>query len=452
VESAYHDIALARSKGVYRLQPANGAVEMDRDFVLSWRPVSGGEPAAALFTEEVAGQHYGMLLLLPPAPERAAASPPRELVFVVDTSGSMGGVSIRQAREAMGEALRQLRPEDSFNIIEFNTGWRKLYRRAMPANRHHVQQATEFVRQLQASGGTEMLPALQAALSPADPDLYRERKPLRQVIFITDGAVGNEQALFEAISARLGDQRLFTVGIGSAPNSWFMRKAAEYGRGTHTHIGDVTEVRDKMSALYAQLSRPAALNLQVHWPQAVEAWPQRLPDLYLGEPLTLAVNFGSAAPAGEIRIEGELAGQPWQRSLLLQDAADPQHQAGHPGVASLWARRKITGLLDQKVSGRPEQEVRAEVLPLALQHQLLSPYTSFVAVEEIIARPATETTGGTPVPNSRPRGQSDQSFAWPRTATTGPARAWFGALLLSLALLVWVMGRPEVDHVAPQQV
>ena len=127
------------------------------------------------------------------------------------------------------------------------------------------------------------------------------------------------------------------------------------------------------------------------------------------------------------------------------------YQAGHPGVASLWARRKISGLLDQKAGGRPEQAVRAEVLPLALRHQLLSPYTSFVAVEQVIARPDGVAGDSTPVANSRPRGQGDQGFAWPRTATTGPARAWWGALLLSLAVLVWVMGRPEVDHAATRQ-
>ena len=205
---------------------------MDRDFLLQWEPVSGSAPTAALFTEEVEGIHYGLLMLLPPSPRRAATAIPREIVFVVDTSGSMGGVSIRQARESLDQALRQLRPQDRFNIIAFNSNYRALYRQPVAATPHHVQRATEFVRHLSASGGTEMMPALLAALQDqGEPDQLQEQPALRQVIFITDGAVGNEAALFEQISAQLGRNRLFTVGIGSAPNSWFMSKAAQFGRG-----------------------------------------------------------------------------------------------------------------------------------------------------------------------------------------------------------------------------
>ena len=187
----------------------------------------------------------------------------REVIFVVDTSGSMGGVSIEQARASVSQALQQLRTQDYFNIIEFNSRHRSLYRRPMPATRHHVQRAQEFVRMLQASGGTEMRPALHAALAKLpETDAYQEQAPLRQIIFITDGAVGNELALFEDISAQLGDNRLFTVGIGSAPNSWFMRKAAQFGRGSHTHIGNLDEVGEKMVALFERLARPVAVDVK----------------------------------------------------------------------------------------------------------------------------------------------------------------------------------------------
>ena len=110
-----------------------------------------------------------------------------------------------------------------------------------------------------------------------------------------------------------------------------------------------------------------------------------------------------------------------------------------------------TGLLDQKVLGRDEATVRAEVLTVALQHQLLSPYTSFVAVEEIISRSPGEATLTAPVPNTRPQGQSHQTFAYPRTATTGPAKAWFGTLALFIALIVRVLRQPETDHVSRTQ-
>ena len=452
VESPYHEIALTRRAGAYGIRLVNGVSEMDRDFVLSWQPVTASTPTAALFTEHVDGEYYGLLMVVPPAADRAAQRIPREIIFVVDTSGSMGGVSIEQARASVSRALQQLRPEDHFNIIEFNTRHRALYRAPMPATRHHVQRAQEFVRMLSASGGTEMLPALQAALDVVgEADGYREQAMLRQVIFVTDGAVGNEVALYEDIAARLGSSRLFTVGIGSAPNSWFMRKAAQFGRGTHTHIGDLNEVEEKMAALFEQLAHPAAVNLSLEWPLAVDMWPERVPDLYQGQPLSVAVNFGAVPPQGEVKVSGEINGRVWQKRLAMSNGADPASEVRHPGVASVWARRKISGLLDQKVAGRDTDAVRSDVLSVALQHQLLSPYTSFVAVEEVISRTPGAGLDSQPVANSQPRGQTPQGYAYPRTATTGPAKAWFGVLALFLAMMLRVMRQVEADHVPTAQ-
>jgi Ca-activated chloride channel family protein len=231
-----------------------------------------------------------------------------------------------------------------------------------------------------------------------------------------------------------------------------MREAARFGRGSHTHIGSLDEVADKMAALFAQLSQAAAVNLDVAWPATggagqVEAWPERLPDLYLGQPLLVSVSFGASAPLGEVVVSGDIAGQPWRQALQLASAPGSDHAREHKGVASLWARAKITGLLDQLVLGRSEETVRAQVLPIALQHQLLSPYTSFVAVEDVISLPAGEQATSVPVPNTRPQGQAPQFFAYPRTATTGPAMAWLGMLLLFIATLVRVMRQPETDRV-----
>jgi Ca-activated chloride channel family protein len=359
----------------------------------------------------------------------------------------MGGLPIEQARASVSRALLQLRTGDSFNIIAFNSGYRRLYRAPVPASRHHLQRAREFVRQLDASGGTEMLPALQAALeTPDDAAPDREPSALRQVIFITDGAVGNEQALFDAIARRLGASRLFTVGIGSAPNSWFMRKAAEFGRGSHIHVGNVSDVAEKMDALFARLSRPALVGLRIDWPAGVEAWPERIPDLYAGQPLLVAARFGARIPAGDVAIRGEIGGRPWRQRLRVSAGEDPESVPGHSGVASLWARYKIDGLLDQLVTGRDPEAVRADVLGIALEHQLLSPYTSFVAVEEVPSRPAGAEAGVAPVANSRPRGQAPQTFAFPRGASPGPVQIWLGLLCLFLALMVWVMRQEESDR------
>ncbi len=446
VDAAYHELAITRAQGRYRLALQPGVVEMDRDFVLSWQPVASAGPSAAWFSEEVEGQYYGLLMVVPPSPNRPGAGQtlPRELIFVVDTSGSMAGVPIAQARDALAQALRNLGPRDSFNIISFNDQSSALFPNSMPATRHFVSRALKHVGQLQAGGGTEMMSALELATTGGNDAGIAHA--VRQVVFITDGAVGNEEALFEAIRQRLGDDRLFTVGIGSAPNSWFMRKAAQFGRGTFTAIGDVAEVQSKMAALFGSIASPLATAIQVTWPAGADAetYPRRIPDLYAGEPLVLSASFGTAPPLGTVEISGLSASAPWSRRIDLSPAAD----AAHPGVGSVWARRKIEHLLDLRFNGVDESIVRQQVLEVALPHAMLSPYSSFVAVEQRLSRPPRVGADFEPVPNSRPNGQARrQIIGYPIGATGVTGRLLLGALCLFIAMMMYVMRQEEVDHV-----
>jgi len=447
IESDYHEIVLKRNKGLYEIALASGFSEMDRDFVLNWKPVTGSAPRAAVFTEQIDEDYYGLLMLVPPALATASkkAVLAREMIFVIDTSGSMGGVSIVQARESLAMALAQLRPQDSFNIIEFNSNYQMLFREPVPASRHYLQKAEEFVRMLNAGGGTEMLPALRAALAvPVKSVDEPENSSLRQVIFITDGAIANEAELFEETAKVLGNSRLFTVGIGSAPNSWFMRKAAQLGRGMHTHIGDTGEVAEKMQSLFEQISTPLSTDIDVSWPGKVEAYPERVPDLYAGTPVMVVFKFSKEQLTGELVVSGELADKSWSRQLHLTGSKGP-------GVASIWAREKIAALLDQKAMGRSEEDVREDVLAVALKHKLMSPYTSFVAVEERISRPGDSGLNKSTIPNTQPKGQLPQALSYPATATTGPANLFLGTLFAFLVMITYVMRQPEVDSDEPNQ-
>lgn len=428
IDSRYHRIALRRQGERYQVELAAGRVSMNRDFELHWRTPPGREPTAALFTETVGGEHYALLMLLPPQLGENLDPAPREIIYVVDTSGSMGGTSIVQARASLLLALRRLRPQDRFNVIEFNSVANPLYREAQVATPERVAQAQRFVAGLQATGGTEMLPALQLALHTPPDEAF-----LRQVVFITDGAVGNEAALFALIRERLGGARLFTVGIGSAPNAHFMRKAAQFGRGSFTYVGAVDEVQEKMSALFEKLESPLVTDLQVQWPQGTGAlqFPAPLPDLYRGEPLLVSAKLADLR--GTIAIGGRSGGKTWHRQLALKSGA-----ADRTGAASRWARLKIEQLLDEKIAGRDESAVRADVLAVALPHRLVSPYTSFVAAEQAVSRPQGAALQKASVASARPLGQSPQPFAYPATATDGIGRLILG---IGLLLLVWAMRR-----------
>jgi Ca-activated chloride channel family protein len=340
----------------------------------------------------------------------------------------MAGASIRQAREALMLALSRLQPGDRFNVVEFNSYARALFGEAREASAANIDKATQWVECLEARGGTEMAAALKLALDGSETSAR-----VRQVIFLTDGAVGNEESLFGLIQARLGDSRLFTVGIGSAPNSHFMAKAAQLGRGTFTYIGSVDEVKTKMSELFAKLEAPVLKGLEVRWPADVhaEAWPARIPDLYAGEPLVVTAALDQLQ--GDVRLSGERDGQTWETTIPLSRGAPGA------GLGSAWARAKIGSLMDAMREGAPESEIRAQVVALASAHRLVTKYTSFVAVDRTPARPASDELKTAPVPTLMPEGwEYDKVFGeLPHGATDSRFAIVSGllALLVGSALL-----------------
>ena len=405
---------------------AAGQVPAERDFELEWRVDGGETPRVALFTEAGADdRHYTVLSLMPPAAPERGQHMPRELVFVVDTSGSMAGASIRQARAALAFGLGRLGPDDRFNLIAFNSEAHALFPTALRASAANLDFALDWVRRLEAQGGTEMHGALALALRDLDPEDER----LRQIVFLTDGAVGNERQLFELIHQRLGRSRLFTIGIGSAPNGFFMRKAAQFGRGSFTYIGGIDQLQERMGALFTRLESPLVRDIEVIWPagMAVDAQPTRIPDLYLGEPVVVAA--ASDDLAGEIEIRARIGQRQWRQRVALAQAS-----AG-AGIGSLWARRRIEALMDQLADGRDEDAVRAEVVGLAIEHRLISRFTSFVAVDRTPARADGQDSTSAAIPNRLPQGwEFGKVFGeLPRGAAGSRWHLLLGLIALALA-------------------
>ena len=265
VKSHHHAIKTETSEeGVRVIRLAEGAVPADRDFELTWTPAAeSAVPAVGVFRERVGDADYLLAFVTPPVAVAGDAGRPREIVFVIDNSGSMGGTSIVQAKASLLYALGRLRPSDRFNVIRFDDTMDMLFSDTVAADAEHVAQAKAFVSALQARGGTEMVPPMRAALTDrrGSNSSFARQDYVRQVIFLTDGEVGNEQQLFETIGAMRGRSRIFMVGIGSAPNSFLMTRAAELGRGTFTHIGSVDQVEERMRTLFEKLESPAVTNL-----------------------------------------------------------------------------------------------------------------------------------------------------------------------------------------------
>ena len=415
VASESHAVDVHRDGDRYRIALGEGPVPADRDFVLRWRPEPGQQPTAALFVEHAADADYAMVMML--APEQASARIPRELVLVIDTSGSMTGTSIEQARAALDLALASLQPQDRFGVIQFNSTTEALFERPVPATPQALRVARDWVALLEARGGTEMLPALDAALEGSAPQGY-----VRQVVFATDGAVSGEDALYTLIEDRLGASRLFPVGIGDAPNGHFLRRAARMGRGASVVIRDVAEVQPRMAELFAKLDRPALRDVQLAWTGGAEAYPARVPDLYSGEPLVVVAKL--AKGASRVDAVGWQREAAWSKSLSLARVRDDA------GVARLWAQSRIEDLEEQLRRGGDEAVIRAQALDVALAHKLVTRWTSLVAVDRTPVRAADAALAGVQLAN----GGTANELAFATTATS--ARR---SLLLGLAGLAMLL-------------
>jgi Ca-activated chloride channel family protein len=406
----------------YRLAVEKESILADRDFELIWTPDLGASPAATVLTEKYGDSIFALLMVTPPA--QPPLPIPREVVFIIDSSGSMEGRSMEQAREALLMALDDLRPGDRFNVIDFDSEARPLFTTSRVAARDVIGEAKEFVSELTADGGTEMLSAIRLAL-PSGPV---PAGSVRQVIFITDGQVGNEQELFRYIREHLGDTRLFTVGIGSAPNSHFMRNAARFGRGTFTYIGDLGQVKPRMAELFEKLGSPVmtAIDVKIDDPTA-EIWPARVPDLYRGEPLLITARVTD--PSAPVVLSGRIGNESWTARLQLSDPLDES------GIARLWARQKIESAMDRLSEGVDAAVVRQEVVPVALRHRLVSQYTSLVAVDQsplglvgaTCAAEMNEPSSG---------GQQDNAGTIPQTATPAQLYLMLGIAFIAASFVV----------------
>ncbi len=288
----------------------------------------------------------------------------------------MAGTSIEQAKASLITAVDGLSSIDRFNIIWFNNETDHLFPEAVAASTPYKNVAKRFIENLQANGGTEMLPAMKLALLD-DEDASR----LRQVIFLTDGNISNETELFDVIDKQLGNSRLFTIGIGSAPNSYFMSKAAIKGRGTFTYIGDINEVQEKTMTLFKKLETPALINIQLAInsnamdKNAYETFPAIIPDLYAGETATVLIK-GKQLPR-HITVKGEYGNNEWQTSSELTSTIQS-------GIRIAWAREKIASLMSLRHESTAENErdaIMKKVTATALEHHLVSRYTSLVAVD-----------------------------------------------------------------------
>jgi Ca-activated chloride channel family protein len=401
-----------------------GGVPADRDFLLSWRPRLAGDPDAAAFVEEVDGERYALLVLVPPAPESLAGQGlATETLFIIDVSGSMAGPSIDQARRALAAAVSRLRPEDRFNILRFNDESESFAPEFLQAEPGALASARSWVAGLGADGGTDIPAALARGLRM----MGESRSSLVQrIVFLTDGAVGNEQEVLRTVVENLGDARLHTLGIGHAPNAYLMRKMAQRGRGLCEFISGAGEAENRVAAFFERLDRPVLSDLVWNSEgfEIEEVWPRNLPDLHAGQALLISARLPVGSAGGTVRIGGYTR-DGWREVEASVDSSTPRGA----GIARRWARAKVGAILDSLHEGADPESVRSDVTRIGLWFGMVTPYTSLVAVDDRITAESrgTPTAAGAILPSGGSGRPGRRALGW--------ALASLGAGLLLLHAL-----------------
>jgi Ca-activated chloride channel family protein len=361
----------------------------NKDFVLRY-DVVGKKPEMAILahTGEYSGdrRHFGsgyfMLMIQPQEDERLTKSPPREIVFLVDVSGSMSGEPTAKVVEAMQGMLKLCRAQDTIQVITFASQAHKLFEKPVPVNEENIGKALGFTAGLRGSGGTEMLKGVQLAI---DEPIDKER--LRIVVMLTDGYIGNEAEIIEHVGKRCGDQiRFWCVGIGSSPNMYLVDGVAKQGGGMGKSLGLKDESQPLVQEIMTRIQRAQLAKIQIDWGElkVSETFPAKIPELWAGRPVIVYGRYAPPAMSNEavvlatVTVRGNIEGEDvsWPLKIDL-----PLKQPAHDVLAKVWARQKIEDLMQQTFyQGSPA--VEEMVTGIALDYRLMSQYTSFVAVDD----------------------------------------------------------------------
>jgi len=414
VAGVTHELEVKKpSETTASIQLKNQKTIADKDFVVEYR-LAGEDTVLASLAHRGDKEGYFALVLQPKAKIESAELTPREVILLLDSSGSMNGPSISQLRVFAEHVLEKLNPQDTFRIVAFNnTRW--VFRdQALPATAENVAAGKAFIRQLQAGGGTEMLPALQTALGRNEAEQAR----VRYLVLVTDALVGNDDAILGYLG-QFADVRVFPVAVGAAPNHYLISRAAEIGRGFALQVTNQDNPVEMAGRFNAKIAVPYMTDVQIAWGtlKVRDVVPEVLPDLYSGRPLVLLGRYDEPGK-GEITLKGNIHGQEVKTALTL---SLPEKMPEHDSLGPLWAGQRIRQIWNRNV-GRETPQVRDEITQLGLAHQLVTRYTSFVAVETEAAELAKGNLRTEVVQPMMPEGMTAAAIGLDRARQTVPTQ------------------------------
>lgn len=456
VASATHALSMSGDARRKRIALASGRTIDNRDFVLRYALAGAGVQAGALTHADARGGFFSLVIEPPgaPRPDQIAA---REVVFVLDTSGSMSGEPVEASKTFMRHALAALRPGDYFRIVQFNSTPREFSAGPVPATPAHVARAQRFVAGLDAGGGTEVVAAIEQAFGvPQQPDT------LRIVVFLSDGYIGNEAEVLGDLARRIGRARVYAFGVGNSVNRYLLSEMARRGRGFARFIDPTESSHQAAVALAQRLEAPVLTDIAIDWgglnPQGVT--PNVLPDLFAGDSLRVMGRFAGSREA-TVTINGKVNGRSARLPVRLSLSQDrPNAGAAGGAIPIAWARSQVADLMADYTSPAEvrtlrlsDDDLKERVIRLGLDYSLVTNWTSFVAVSRRIVNRDPGAARDASVPLPMPEGVGP--LAYGETAFAVPAASFGGAsapepgvlalfalmLALTLAGGMWARGR-----------
>ncbi|MEG4805732.1 VIT domain-containing protein [Microcoleus sp. ARI1-B5] len=416
VRSTSHQITTDRSGNIVQVQLANSDTIPNKDLILRYRVAGENTRSTILTQSDKRGGHFATYLI-PALNYKANEIVPKDVVFLMDTSGSQQGEPLAKSKELMRRFIQGLNPNDTFTIIDFANTAQALSTTPLANTAQNRQSAINYIDKLQANGGTELLNGIQAVMNFPEAATGR----LRSIVLITDGYIGNEKEVLALVQRSLKPgNRLYSFGVGGSVNRFLLNRLAEVGRGTSQVIRQDEPSASAAEKFFSQINNPVLTDIQISWEgtgEKPEIYPIAPPDLFASQPLVLFGKKTDRAP-GQLRIRGTQAGGKAYEQILpvnFDRSGGRQREStsvaatvtdfGNPAVAQLWGRSRIQDLMNQMFGGETPSLVEA-VTNTALTYHLLSEYTALVAVSSEVRVEPDGSRRRVQVPVELPQGVS----------------------------------------------
>lgn len=421
VQSPSHEVSIQNSNSTTKVALKKQDIIPNQDLILRYQIAGADTQATVLSQSNQKGGHFATYLI-PAVDYQADRIVPKDVIFLMDTSGSQQGEAIAQSKELMRQFISGLNENDTFNIVDFSSRTQKLSNKPLANTRENRAKALAYINKIDANGGTELMNGINTVINfPAT-----EEGRLRSIVLLSDGLIGADEEIIGRIRDNLKPgNRLYSFGVGHSTNRFLLNRLAELGRGTATILPideDAVTVAEKF---YREINKPIVTNIEVEWIGEGEApaiYPQKAPDLFASQPLVLYGRKEDAAN-GKLKITGTVAGgQPYERVLDVNF----QQVGGNNAIAQLWGRSRIKDLMNQMYGRENDAGIEA-VTTTALDYNLLSKYTAFVAVDEQTNNSSTNALQSDSINSSS--GSNSQSVPEPSEI--------IGNLLALIALLLY---------------